>query len=333
MENSPSPGSEPFPDRMRWLTVVGVVEILIGGSCGLCGVLLLLLAPFFRQNPSTAYIAHGGMLTMNVLAFFAAAVLFVWLGIGTMRARRWARDLMLVAAWVWLIVGALAVVLVFVTLPGRLQEMSGLGGESLGSSEIVAVTAILAALTGFLYVVLPGLFVLFYSNRGVRRTVETRDASARWTGKCPLSVLTLCQFLACSAIMSVAAPFYTSAVPVGRRIMTGVTAKLILVSFTVLNGYLAWAIYKLRPHAWWINFCFTILAFAWFFGSFTESGLAELASGIGLRVGGRILGADVLAGKVLSEFVAAFGACYVVFLLLIKKHFKGREQKSGQGGK
>jgi len=324
MDDIQSPGGEHFRDCRRWISVVGLIEILIGGLCGLCGLLFSLLSPFFRQNPATENLVRGGMLTANVLALVAAAALFVWIGVGTIRVRRWARDMMLVAAWVWLIVGAAALVLVFITIPRRLQELSGPGQAPPDSGEIAGITAILLVIAGFPYVVLPGLFVLFYDNRNVRKTFENRDRSAPWTSKCPLSVLTLCQFLACGALMSLAAAFYTDALPVGSRVITGVPARLIIFAFLVLNSYLTWAVYKLKLHAWWLNLFFTILCYAWFYWSNSVASLTEFSSSIGLsaQVDRGIVTADFSAGRMLSWFVAAFGAGYLVFLFLIKKHFK-----------
>ncbi len=326
MDNDQSPGGEHFRDRSHWLRAVGLVEILFGALCFLCGLLFWFFTPFFRQNPATAEFARGGMLALNVLAFVAAAVLFVWLGIGTMRARRWSRDLMLVAAWVWLIVGACALIFAFLALPDRIREMSGV---TPGSGEIVVVMATLGVVLGLPYLVLPGLLVLFYSGKNVRATFANRDPSPRWTGKCPLSVLTLCQILACCAFASPFSAVYIDALPVGGLVVSGVAAKLIFAAFTVLYCYLTWAVYKLKVHAWWINLLVTLLSFAWFAVDYRSPGLEELASKSGFSSGvdGRI------PGQLMSGLIALMGVGYLVFLFLIKKHFRGKTRIAELEGK
>ncbi len=320
---------EDFRDRSRWLVVVGMIEILIGCFSGLLGLLLSLFSPFFRQNPATESLVSGKMLVATVLMLAALALLFVWLGIGTVRARRWALDMMLVTAWLWLIVGALALILVFLVLPRVLSEMAGPGQGPLGAAEIAVAMVIFAAVLGFPYVILPGFFVLFYSGKNVRRTFETRDPTVRWTGKCPLPVLTASQFLAGSAITPIVMLAYTDTVPVFGAVLAGFPARLILILTALLYGYLTWAIYKLKAHAWWISLLFTILSLAWFLGSYTNSVVAELSAkeDFSLRLGDQIISMDLLGGKVIPVLVGILGAAWVVFLILIKKYFRTTPQR------
>ncbi len=313
-----------YKDRSRWLLIVGLVEILIGALCGLIGLSLPVFSRFFRENPATAELASGRMLISNVLMFAALTLLFLWLGIGTMRIRRWARDMMLVTAWLWLIVGTLALVLLYFVLPQAFSEMTAPGQARLSGGEMAAAMTIFTVVMALPYILLPGFFVIFYSGKNVRKTFEIRDPVARWTSKCPLSVLTASQFLAGGAISLLILPFYSNALPFFGRVVSGTPASLIMILAALISGYLAWAIYKLRVQAWWINLVLTLLGLAWLVGSYSIRDLAGVSSNgePAFRLGGQILNLDFLGGRAWFVIIGILGAAWVAFLLLIKKHFK-----------
>jgi hypothetical protein len=303
-----------FQDRSRWLVLAGLAEILIGCLCGLVSLLLPILSRYFQQNPETATITGGGMMALNISMFLALALLFGWLGVGTIRARRWARDLMLITAWIWLMAGILTFILLFLVVPRELSKMALSGQELLSGSELAVFMIVYAVFVGFVYIILPGMFVLFYSGKNVRKTFESRDPVARWTSKCPLPVLTASQFLAGGAITLLILSIYSNVVPFFGWAITGIPARLILIMAAVLSGYLTWAIYKLKAHSWWVNFCFSVLSLVWFVGSCSKLDLARYITG------GRF--SFQLDDRTLSAVFIILGLAWVVFLILIKKHFK-----------
>jgi len=324
MDNIDTVREEGFKDRSRWLAIVGLIEILIGGLCGLCGLFLSLFSRVLRQNPETANLLTGQMLLLSVLTFLALALFFMWLGIGTMRARRWARDLMLVTAWLWLIVGALSYILMFLVMYRMLLKVAASGPEFLSGGMFVAAMIINGIVLGFLYVILPGILVLFYGGRNVRKTFETRDPVIGWTSRCPLPALTVSQFLAAGGITLLLAPIYTNAVPFFGSLVTGMPGKLILILSGLLLCYLTWAIYKLKIHGWWINLLFTILGLVSLIPTFSKLDLTEYYAkgGLPLRQGDVIMSVDLPGGKTFMVILGILGMAWIGFLILIKKHFR-----------
>jgi hypothetical protein len=303
-----------FQDRSRWLVLVGLAEILIACLCALIAVLLPILSRYFAQQSETAAISGGGMTILNAGIFLALALLFALLGVGTVRARRWARDLMLVTAWIWLIAGILTVFLLILIAPHELHKMGFAGQKLLSSSELALFMIVYLVFVGFAYIVLPVLFILFYGGRNVRRTFESRDPVARWTSKCPLSVLTASQFLAGGAITLAVLPIFSDEVPFFGWAFKGIPARLILILASLLLGYLTWAVYKLRAHSWWVSFCFSILTLVWLFGSRSKIDWARYITGGRFSFG--------LDDRTLSAVFINLGIAWVIFLVYIKKHFK-----------
>ena len=66
----------------------------------------------------------GGLVYLLGAAFFGA------LGVGTLRARRWARTIGLVTSWMWLVFGIFAVVVMIFILPKMMAGLSAAGGAS-----------------------------------------------------------------------------------------------------------------------------------------------------------------------------------------------------------
>src|SRR5688572_11362844 len=96
--------------RAGGLVAFGVISIVIGsglllvGGIGIIGLYMMArMGPAGTADVSTAL--AGTMILMAVLA----ALLF-WVGIGSIRCRRWVRPVILPLAWAWLVSGLLAVV-------------------------------------------------------------------------------------------------------------------------------------------------------------------------------------------------------------------------------
>ena len=83
-----------FKDRQTGLIVFGILEILLGCLCAL-------LVPLMIWGQAMSAQATGGapnfrMAIPGALVYAMLAVALVWLGIGSMRFRRWARALLLI---------------------------------------------------------------------------------------------------------------------------------------------------------------------------------------------------------------------------------------------
>ena len=313
MDITSTPPVRDFQDRSRWLVLVGLAEILIGGLCGLLGLLFPILSSFLLQSAEPSAFTGAEMTVLTVGSLLALALLFVLLGVGTMRARRWARDLMLVAAWIWLGAGILTFLLLFLVGPHELSEMRLAGQQGLSPGETAAFMIIYAVFVGFVYVIVPGAFVLFYSGRNVKKTFETRDPVARWTSKCPLPVFTACQFWAGGAVTLLLASYYSDGIRVFGGVIDGIAARLILVLAALISGYLAWALYKLKPYSWWLSLGFSILGLTWFAGSYSAPDAAKLFAGADISLH--------LDERTLSGIFIILGLAWLVFLVIIRRHF------------
>ncbi len=321
VDDTPSAERASHGDPSRWLVVAGIVEILIGAGCVLCSLLLVLLSEYLPQSLQTAGMPDGRTLLSGTLALALAAALFVAAGIGTSRARRWARDLALVGSWIWLIAGVVAVPSTLFILSRSLPNTTAADIEPLGSSLIASAIVVNAVVLGFLFILLPLAFVLFYSHSAVKKTFETRNP-AGWTSKCPLPVLTLSQFVAGGVLAALFEMLFGDSIPFFGSQITGISAKLLMAVATAVSGYLAWAIYKLRLHAWWMNFVLTMLSLIWFVGTYYRLDTSELLALSGIRFGQAGPGPPAFVSKTaLWVLAGVFWAAWLAFLLWVRKYF------------
>ena len=264
-EPTPVETATAFKDRRGGLIAFGIVLILIGCVCALLVGMMavtqtLMQATAPGSRPPAAPFAGGYRSMLPVVVMYGGlAVVFIWLGIGSILTRRWVPPLVLILSWTWMITGIIAVVGAAVFLPIMLSSRMPPGSEPMPDG---ARTAIVASSTGCLavfFVLLPVAFVLFYRSRHVKATCDARDPVVRWTDACPPSVLGLSLALGFGAVsfpfMMVLNP---PVVPCFGMLLSGAPAAAALLVMAVAWVYCAWATYKMKPEGWWA----TVIVFA-----------------------------------------------------------------------
>jgi hypothetical protein len=239
-----------FKDRKTGLVVFGFFTALLGVFCALFVPLL-----FFGQAIS----AKGGAPAQNVgiwpaaLIYGVMAIVLVWLGIGSMMARRWAGALLLIFSWSWLVIGVTSTAVMGFVLPQMMEAMNSAKPPG-GPPPPTALLVWIPMLTiGFIYLVLPTAWLLFYRRRHVKATCETYDPIVRWTDRAPLPVLAASLWLGLSGLMMlVMATAFKGVLPAFGVFVTGPLGSAIYVLYGVALGYSAWAIYRLDVRGWWI---------------------------------------------------------------------------------
>ena len=192
-----------------------------------------------------------GSVLFTVAFFTPLAVMFVWLGVGSIMARRWAQALSLVVGWLWLVLGLASLLGVILFLPAFsevMREASADSAVSEGQAAMIGgvIKTVMIVFQSIFFVILPGTVVLFYRSKRVKATCDLRDSKVRWTDKCPLPVLALSVLLGFGAYQSVVgglSPFRM--LPLFGILVRGVPAGVLLVGFGLVLVYLTRRIYRL----------------------------------------------------------------------------------------
>ena len=242
-----------FKDRKTGLVVFGILEIILGGFCAL--FMLFMLASFFLKI-SSAVTMNSGMRISSALLYAMLAVWFIWMGIGSIKARRWARALLLVSSWIWLIGGICGLIFILIVMPDMYDKMAQSGKITEKMAQIMKY--VMLGFMAFVYIVMPGALVLFYGSRNVKATCEFRDPRIRWTDKCPLPVLAVSLIYGSGAALMLKDGFYGWVIPFFGYILSGMAGAGVALISMLLLGYIAWGTYKLNIKAWWCAVLFTI---------------------------------------------------------------------------
>jgi MFS family permease len=237
-------GNLDYKDRTRVMAVIGVFLLLVGIAVGFLGPIEMYCFYLFSEGGRFHYEGFGfgsfmfGNIASQIVGYYLIAALFIPLGYGHLKMRRWARTLSLTLLWSWLVVGApLSVVVFFI----------------LAASKDLSLPAALMALVflGLSYLVFPGLLIRFYQGRNVRRTFETKDTKSYWVEELPMPILVLSSLYGFYIIMLHLLILFNGMFPVLGVFRFGLQGIVLLdISIACLIG-LMWGTLRRRLWAWW----------------------------------------------------------------------------------
>lgn len=237
-----------FRDQSTGLILFGVLQLLLGGASGL--MTLVMVATLAMPGTEQATGASLRMMLPGMAMYVLLALGFIVLGIGSIRARRWAWTLTVVLSWLWLVMGGIACVSAVFFASSMFASMQRQVG---GRPEFLIVTLLISGVFLLIvYVVLPGSFLLFYQRASVRATCEARDPRIPWTDRCPKPVLALSLLLTFWSVMSLASTVTSGGMfPMFGATLYGLPGAAAFLLLALATACLAWGTYRLKPIAWW----------------------------------------------------------------------------------
>jgi hypothetical protein len=308
-------------DRSGLLIVFGVIEILIGLiSILLTGLIVLGATVLSRMPPEKAPRMNLATATQGALLMVAMAIFFLCMGVATIKGRRWARSIMLVASWIWLLLGCFMMVVLVK------QRQAVLGSDAASTANLPALTTALISSTttvflSILYVVLPLALVLFYQRSDVRETFERKDPKRRWTDACAQPVLALSLVLSGYSLCTLML-LKSSVYPIFGRVLTGTAATLVIVAHAVIYAWLARATYRCRMFGWWGALVFLAVIPAISFWGFGRLDPSEILEKMSVPADPAVKAMLPWAQSSAPFWSAAFTLGTVGYLLYVRKFFK-----------
>jgi hypothetical protein len=262
------------------------------------------------------------------------AVALIWLGIGSIQARRWARALLLIFSWSWLGIGVFTTVILGFVMPKVLANLppnATTGQPALPAGAIVGVMIVMVLVFGVLFVILPAVWTFFYRSPHVKATCEARDPVTRWTDACPLPVLGLCLWLSFAVPMMLLMPIAAhGTMPFFGMFLTGLPGSVFCVFIAVVWGYAAWLLYRLDVRGWWL----ILIALTVFMVSsvltYARHDIVEMYQLMGYPEAQieQIKQTGLLEGNRMSWFMGLSVLPFLGYLLFIKKYLHGKNDGS-----
>jgi len=247
-----------FKNRKTGLVLFGILQIILG-SLSFLFFILSLFTVFISSSFDQADLSQIKPLQMLIGLFFylLVAVLFIWLGMGSIRTKRWARALTLILSWFWLVTGIMVIAVMIFLMTGGMEQI--LQGEQSVDSSIFKVVMIFIIFFMLIFMVLlPIGFILFYNSKNVKKTVERLDSKISWTDQCPLPVLAASLMFGYTAIISIFNGIYDWVVPFMGFIFSGWSGALILLLNSLMYAYLAFQFYNMEKKSWVIAIVYNI---------------------------------------------------------------------------
>lgn len=316
------PSCPGFKDRKVGLVVFGIFTILAGAFCALF-VPLMIFAPK----------AAGG--TTNFPALFLGAGLYgtlavalIWLGIGSVLAKRWARALLLIVSWGVLIMGVFAIGFMAFMAPNFLTNIQAnlpAGQPKLPGAVETGMLVFMFGFLGIFFLVLPGIWVFFYGRKSVKATCEARDPVVRWTDRCPLPVLALSLMLAFGGLMmAVSIVSMNGVFPLFGMLLhgpAGIVAGMLVAVFWL---YLARAVYRLSTGSWLLTFLTMAVFSISGFITYSRHSMMEFyqLAGYSPEMMEQIRRSNVFQGNSMAWITLASCLPWLIYLLFLRRFFR-----------
>lgn len=307
-------------DRSLILTAIGILLLFTGAVAAFMGPLEMYCFYLFSEGGRFHYEGFGfgsfmfGNIASQIIGYYLIATVFIPLGYGHLKKRRWARTLSLTTLWSWLVLGV-PLILVFLFVLFSAKDLSPTGA---------LVSVIFAGLS---YLVIPGLLIRFYQSKDARLTFETRDPRSYWTERLPLPILVLCSLFLFYAVALHIPIFFHGIFPLFGILLFG-SGGILLIDVSILClVLLIWGTLRLRAWAWWGSLAY--------FGLMAFSSILTLArssfSDILARMNFPPTEMEALQGLPFQgvHFAAFIGVPLIVtvgVIILSKRHFRTDDQ-------
>ena len=258
MDSTP-PGAvaNPHKSQRGWLMAFGVVEILMGGAFLLMIVFsaIVFLGHAGATGPPAA-MSPVALVIFAALQYGVMAAVFVTGGIGSIRCRNWARIMMLVVSGFWLVFGLAGTLIMAFIVPSVIRAQHGSIPSAIGHIVVVVMIAV----STFMGVILPAIFLFFYSRASVRATCLAQEgaqlavpgAGETAPSALPVPLAILGALEAFGSLFVLAMVFVMPVTVMFGVVLRGRAALAIFLTYSILGGYAAWMIFRKKLIGWHI---------------------------------------------------------------------------------
>jgi hypothetical protein len=335
-----NPAPQPFKNRRRWLIAFGIVQILI--AC-----FFLLMAGFttfaVSMMPKTNPAPPAALLYGVGVMYVGVAALFLTIGIGSIRAKNWARITTLALSWFWLVIGVFSVLVMALVMPVIIRQQESVmqqqpGARPLPDNFATIFVVIMLVVEGVIMILLPLVFILFCSNKNVRATcLATGVGSPRYDGtvvvpasvaapskpSLPLPIIILVVWFILGALSCAITALWIPIAGVMGHVLHGAAAHALLAFYALISAYCAWSFYRLRIEGWWVAVVFYGLSACSAFVSALRLDLLAIQRQAGLMnpESEKLFQAFPHFFDVIQFGSAAFALLFLVFILTTRRYF------------
>jgi hypothetical protein len=233
-----------------FLRTTGFVLVITGLVAAYYGPFEIFVFYLFSEGGQFYYDGFGvgslwfAALVVQNIAYYLVAALFLPVGIGHLKLRRWSLTLAQLYSWFWLGAGIWLVGNGIWLVPSlyRLELRE----------EALSLQWVPLGIFFFVFLILlPALAVWFYNSRQVKATFAAHDPQRYWTEKYPFPLLALSLLFVIMIIVLHVGIFFQGVFPLFGQIMLGRQAAPFIALCVLILGILIYGTVRLKGWAWW----------------------------------------------------------------------------------
>jgi hypothetical protein len=239
-------------DLSRWIKLIGLIFLFVGLAAAVIAPIEIYTFYLFSEGGKFHYEGFGfgsfmfGNITVQVLGYYAIAILCIPLGIGHLRLQKWSRTVTETLLWDWIIFGLPLSIIIFLML---------LTSKDLPQSALPFL--ILSFI--LLYPILPIALLALYRHRNMRLSFQNRNAGWDWFTKLQDSTHVLASLILLIIIAMHVPLLFNGVFPFFGDFLYELQGYILLdLSILFLVGML-WGILKQKHWAWWGTLIFLVL--------------------------------------------------------------------------
>jgi len=231
-------------DRSRTIVLLGIPISLLGVVAAVYAPLEFYPLYMFSEGGRFHYPGFGfgsfmfANIATQIVGYYLVALIFIPLGYGHLRRRRWVRKYALALLWFWLIVGA-PVAVFFLIMLFSVKEYS-----LFFSWTIIIVTTIS-------YLALPFILFRFYNRQDVCMTLEMKDPRLSWWDQIPIPRLVLILLNGFIIIFMHVPLFLRGIFPFFGRVWVNLEGIFLIDGSLLSLAILQFGVVKGKRWAWW----------------------------------------------------------------------------------
>lgn len=313
-------GIKQYHDMKTWMILAGALQIFVGlffVSCGLMTILGFFMQSISQESTISMEMALGGLI---FYIFLSTAV--IYLGIGTIKCKKWARALGTAGWGLMLVYGVIGMVYFFLIISEYPKMLPQKAGGPPIQNILPVIMLIMGIIISIFTIGVPALFFFFFKNRHVKMTCESYDTKRRWTDAVPVPVLPLVLVMVSFLMYILMMPFYNFIIPFFGEYIMGFKGALVLIPCLILVIFLIKPIYKLKIYSWYITLVSGIIFGISILLTFFKADYIDLYKKMGYpeKQIELMQKMDITPGIITSGILTFI--CFLIYMLWIKKYFK-----------
>lgn len=228
---------------------IGIISLIIGAVSAVIAPLEFYCYYFFFEGGRFHYDGFGmgsfmfAFITFQIFAYYLIAVVFLGLGYGHLRMKRWIRIFSIILLKIWLVTGLpiIIAVILFISMTKALPFFYGI---------------LLFVLIASTYFILPFFMLRFYNSPLLDTVLESDDPAAKWLMRHPERIIFLVFLYICYACVLHIPIFFRGIFPLFGIFVHGMKGMICMELSLVVLILLCFGTLQQKRWAWWSGIVF-----------------------------------------------------------------------------